>query len=138
MASKNFSFEPKKALEWVVRRSGIQTNGTILNTTIQLLAYADDVDLIGRSRGAVENAFIDLERATTNIGLEVNQAKTKYMHTSGAEQKQDTVQFGTYTFEWVVDFVYLGTQIVISEYKVIEKERKRRYFVNTLRQTGRQ
>ena len=36
-------------LEMAVRKTGIQTNGTIFYKLVQLLAYADDIDIIDRT-----------------------------------------------------------------------------------------
>ena len=51
------------ALEMAVRKAGIQTNVTIFYKLVQLLAYADDIDIIARSRRALKEAFLSLERA---------------------------------------------------------------------------
>jgi hypothetical protein len=37
-------------LEVIVQRVNIQTTGTIYNKETQLLAYADDIDIVGRSQ----------------------------------------------------------------------------------------
>lgn len=68
-------------LEKVVRDSGIQTAATILTRTVQILGYVDDLDLIGRSRQAVEEAFLALEQVARQMGLAVNPSKTKCMVT---------------------------------------------------------
>ena len=65
----------------VVRNSGIQTNGTIFYKSVQLLAYADDIDIIARSQAELKEAFISLERATGEMGLKINEEKTKYLTT---------------------------------------------------------
>jgi len=52
-----------------------------LNGTHQLLAYADDVNILGGSVDTVKNAEA-LAAATKEIGLEVNAHKTKYMTVS--------------------------------------------------------
>ena len=63
------------ALEWAIRRVRVNQDGLKLNGTHQLLAYADDVNILGGSIRAVkENA-----EAAKEIGLEVNADKTKYM-----------------------------------------------------------
>ena len=36
-------------LEQIVRRAGVNTEGTIFNKSVQLLGYADNIDIIGRS-----------------------------------------------------------------------------------------
>jgi hypothetical protein len=43
-------------LEVIVRRANLQTTCTIYNKETQLLAYADDIDIVGRSQSAVRNA----------------------------------------------------------------------------------
>jgi hypothetical protein len=48
-------------LEVIVRRANLQTTGTIYNKKTQLLAYADDIDIVGRSQSAVRNAYLALE-----------------------------------------------------------------------------
>jgi len=46
----------KLALQKVVRSAGIQTNGTIFDKLVQLLAYADDTDIIARSQTALTHS----------------------------------------------------------------------------------
>ena len=50
-----------------------------LNGTHQLLAYADDVNVLGGSAHTVKENAEALLVATKEIGLEVNADKTKYM-----------------------------------------------------------
>ena len=50
-----------------------------LNGTHQLLAYADDVNILGGSIRAVEENAEALVVAAKETGLEVNADKTKYM-----------------------------------------------------------
>ena len=52
-----------------------------------LLGYADDIDIIGINRRAVEEAFRPFKREAAKIGLTINSAKTKYM-VAGRERKQ--------------------------------------------------
>jgi sorting nexin-29 len=63
------------ALEKVVRDAGIQTNGTIFYKSVQLLACADDIDIIARSTTALKEAFLSLERAAGVMGLKINEKK---------------------------------------------------------------
>ena len=46
---------------------------------MQILAYADDIDIISTSLKSLQEATIALDRAARRMGLEINQAKTKYM-----------------------------------------------------------
>jgi hypothetical protein len=64
-------------LEVIVRRANLQTTGTIYNKEIQLLAYADDIDIVGRSQSAVWNAYLALEGEAAKVGLKVNEPKDK-------------------------------------------------------------
>jgi Reverse transcriptase (RNA-dependent DNA polymerase) len=66
------------ALEAIVRRAKVQTNGTIFNKQTQILCYADDIDIIGRTQAAVREAFLALERETNKVGLKINESKTKH------------------------------------------------------------
>ena len=67
------------ALEYAIRRVQVSQDGLKLNGTHQLLAYADDVNILGgRVHMVKENAEV-LVVATKEIGLEVNADKTKYM-----------------------------------------------------------
>ena len=50
-----------------------------LNGTHQLLAYADDVNILGGSAHTVKENADALVVAAKEIGLEVNADKTKYM-----------------------------------------------------------
>ena len=54
-----------------------------LNGTHQLLAYADDVNILGGSIYTLKENAEALVAATREIGLEVSADKTKYMVMSG-------------------------------------------------------
>jgi hypothetical protein len=41
-------------LEVIVRQTNLQTTGTIYNKETQLLAHADDIDIVSRSQSAVQ------------------------------------------------------------------------------------
>jgi Reverse transcriptase (RNA-dependent DNA polymerase) len=61
----------------VVHRK-LQTNGTIFNKQTQILGYADDINIIGRSR---PKAF--QEREANKGGLKINRSKIKYLIAAG-------------------------------------------------------
>jgi hypothetical protein len=54
-------------VEVIVRRANLQPTGTIYNKETQLLAYADDIDIVGRSQSAVRNAYLALEGKAAKI-----------------------------------------------------------------------
>jgi hypothetical protein len=66
-------------LEIIVRRVNLQTTGAIYNKETQLLAYADDMDIVGRSQPAVLDAYLALEIEAAKVGLKINEQKTKCM-----------------------------------------------------------
>ena len=65
----------KLALEKVVRNAGIQTSGTIFYKSVQHLAYAYDIDIIARTRTALMVAFLSLERAAGEMGIQINEKR---------------------------------------------------------------
>jgi len=77
---------------------------------VQILAYADDIDIISRSPKSFQEATIAVDRAAKRMGLEINQAKTKYM-ICGTKKKyvENVFMVKHMTFERVNSFVYLGT-----------------------------
>jgi sorting nexin-29 len=67
------------ALEKIICDANINQCGNIFYKSVQILAYADDIDLISRSPKSLQEATIALDRAARRMGLEINQAKSKYM-----------------------------------------------------------
>ena len=67
------------ALKYAIRRIQVNQDGLKLNGTHQLLAYADDVNILGGSVHTVKKNAEAIVAATKEIGLAVNAHKTKYM-----------------------------------------------------------
>ena len=67
------------ALECAIRRVQVNQDRLKLNGTHQLLAYADDVNILGGSVHTVKKNAEALVAATKEIGLGVNPDKTKYI-----------------------------------------------------------
>jgi sorting nexin-29 len=87
-------------------------NINIFYKSVQILAYADDIDIISRSLKSLQEATIALDRAARRMGLEINQATTKYM-ICGSKKKyvENVFKVKNMIFERVNSFVYLGTLI---------------------------
>jgi len=66
-------------LEYAIRKSGIQRRGSTFYKLVQLMAYADDIFIIGRSLASMKEAFQSLEETSEEVGLVINKGKTKYM-----------------------------------------------------------
>jgi sorting nexin-29 len=66
------------ALEKVIRDSGVERQGTIYYKSVQVLAYADDLDIIGRSERDVKEAFLKLNNEAQKMCLNINKEKKIY------------------------------------------------------------
>lgn len=105
------------ALEHVTRKAEIRPPATVFqnNGPNLLLAFADDVDIIGNSRLNVKNTFSNFEEHAGNMGLKINEEKTKYMYSTRNNRIRDRVgqniTIDDYNFERVKKFKYLGTTL---------------------------
>ena len=81
-----------------------------LNGTHQLLAYADDVNILGGSIYTLKENAESLVAAARKIGLEVIADKTKYMVMSRDQNagRNHNVRTDSSTFERAEEFKYLG------------------------------
>ena len=101
-------------MESVLRKTGVHRNGTIFQKNVQLIAYADDIDIIGRTKRDVTAAFSAIEPESTNLGLTVNADKTTYMFsTSGVVRRIDS-QIMADIFDTVKEFIYLGSAVSLK------------------------
>jgi hypothetical protein len=99
--------------------------GLKLHETHKLLAYADDINLLGDNDTIIKNSET-LTDASKEAGLEVNVEKTMYMlvsHDESANQNQD-IRTGNRSFENVSQFKYLGT--TVTDQNFIQEEIMRR------------
>jgi hypothetical protein len=67
------------ALEYAIRKLQENQVGLKLDGTHQLLAYADDVNLLGDNIDAIKKNTETLIDASKEVGLEINVYKTKYI-----------------------------------------------------------
>jgi hypothetical protein len=80
------------ALEYAIRKVQENQVGLKLNGAHQLLAYVDDLNLLGDSIDAINKSTETLIDASKKVGLEKKVQKTKYMLLSrhqNAGQKRD-------------------------------------------------
>jgi hypothetical protein len=66
------------ALEYSIRKVLENQEGLKLNGTHQLMAYADDADLLGNNLHIAGNTPETFIGGSKEVGLEVNVEKTKY------------------------------------------------------------
>jgi len=110
-----------------MRHIQIDKGGSIYTRTLQMLAYAYDVNLMGRSTGWLNDAVVQMEEGANVVGLRINEAKTKYMiNTRNKVHFRNEKQLQIYNkkFERVGEFKYLGS--MITEHRDISKEIKAR------------
>jgi len=101
------------ALEYAIRRVQVNQDGLKLNSTHQLLAYADDVNILGGNIHTLMENTEALVAATREIGLEVSADKTKYMVMSRDQNagRIQSVRIDNSIFERVEEFKYLGISL---------------------------
>jgi sorting nexin-29 len=81
--------------------------------THQLLAYADEINILGGSIHTLKENTEVLVAATRETGLEVSADKTKYMVMSRDQNagRNHSVRIDNSTFERVEEIKYLGTTL---------------------------
>jgi sorting nexin-29 len=101
------------ALEKVVTDAGINTRGNIFYKSVQILAFAYDIDIIGRTQKSMKETFLNLERAVKKMNLQSNQNEIKYAPVIKNECANGPVhkEIGSYKFETVCIFNYLGSEV---------------------------
>ncbi|GBM93960.1 hypothetical protein AVEN_106928-1 [Araneus ventricosus] len=108
------------ALEKCIRVSGLDRRSTLWNRSLQLLAYADDIDIIGRSERAVKEAFRALEISATDMFSLIVRSKTKFMEVPSSTGNYTSFRINGHTFERVSEFKYLGT--IINDQNMLKAE----------------
>jgi hypothetical protein len=113
------------ALEYAIRNVQETQVGLKLNGTHQLLAYADDVNLLADNIDTINKNTESLIDASKETGLEINVNKTKYMLLSRHQnlgQNRD-IKIANISFENMSQFKYLGT--TVTNQNLIQEEIKR-------------
>ena len=100
-------------LAYAIRRVQVIQDGLKLNGTLQLLVYADDVNIMGCSVYTVKENAEALVMANKETTLEVNADKTKYMVMSRDQNagRSHSMKTDNSSFGRVEQFKYLGTTL---------------------------
>jgi sorting nexin-29 len=89
------------ALEYAIRSVQENQEGLILNGTHQLLAYADDINIVGENIDTIQRNTKALLDVSKEVGLEVNPEKTRYMIVSRCQKagQRQSIKMGNRSFE---------------------------------------
>jgi hypothetical protein len=94
------------ALEYAIRRVQENQEGLKLKGTHQLLAYADDVNIVKENVDTIKKNTVALLDASKEIGLEVNLEKTNYMLMPRSRKvgQKHSIKIANRSFEDVAKF----------------------------------
>jgi sorting nexin-29 len=114
------------ALRYAVRKTQENQVGLKHNGTHQILAYANDVNLLGDSIDTKRKNTKTLIEASEEVGLKINVEKTKYMLLSIHQNvgQNRGIKIANKSLENVTQFKYLGT--TVTNQNLIQEEVKRR------------
>jgi hypothetical protein len=100
------------ALQYAIRNVQEEQEGLKMKGTYQLLAYADDLNILGENIDTIHRTKESLLDASKDVGLEVNSEKIKCMLAlrKKAGQKH-SIKIANRSFEGVTQFKYLGTTL---------------------------
>jgi hypothetical protein len=114
------------SLKYAIRSVRQNKERLKLNGTHQLLAYPDDVNIVGENIDTTKKNTEALLDASKEVGLEVNPEKTKYMLMSRSQKigQKHSINVANRSFEDVEKFKYLGTTLTDQNY--MHEEIKRR------------
>ena len=101
------------ALEYVIRQLSVQVTSTLIYKSVRLIGYADDINIMGRTKRAISEVYGELKETAKEMGLNINVEKTKEMVQSRRTGRRRTLTVEEHNIEVVTRFKYLG--MVLSD-----------------------
>ena len=91
------------ALEYVIRQLSVQVTSTLIYKSVQLIGYADDINM-GRTKRAISEVYGELKERAKEVGLNINVEKTKAMVQSRRTGRRRTLTVEEHDIEVVTRF----------------------------------
>jgi hypothetical protein len=99
------------ALEYAIRKVQKNQVGLKSNGTHQLLAYSEDVNLLGDNIDAIKKNTETLIDASKEVGLEINVEETMLLSRQQNIGQNRDIKIANRSFKNVSQFKYLGTTV---------------------------
>ena len=99
------------ALEYVIRQSSVQTTSTIFHKSVQLIGYADDINIMSRTKRVISDVYGELRERAKEVGVIKNVDKTKATVQNRSLGKGGTLIVEDHKIRVVRIFKNLGTVI---------------------------
>jgi len=104
--------------------TNLEVRGNITTRLKEICAYADDIVIIGRKKQISIYTFCKLKHEALNVGLIVNNNKTKYLYCGGKPFQLTYLNTEEEQFQQVNSFKYLRS--MVNTDNSIEEEIKER------------
>ena len=98
-------------MNWRPISLSVQTTSTIFHKSVLLIGYADDINIMGRTKRATSEVYGELKERAKEAGLIINVEKTRAMVQRRRPEKEGTLTVGDHKIEMVKRFTYLGMVI---------------------------
>jgi len=78
----------------------VQTTSTIFHKSVQLLGYADDINIMGRTKRATSAVYGELKERAKEVGLIINIEKEKQWFKAGDLEREEYGLLGITRLKW--------------------------------------
>jgi hypothetical protein len=97
--------------------------GNIYTRLEQLKAYADDILILARTKGSLIEALQQLKKSSIEVGLRINEEKTKYLKCSKKDTNKEDLNCQNLTINQVHHYKYVGS--IINDNSIEEEIKER-------------